>query len=113
MLPTHSGIVKLDGGAYGLHNCSEQSREFYLRDGRVELLHGIGFEYEQISCEATMLASILRGDLGDVICWRLIDADWGNCEASGQGLDSLRQYLDPSVDKSTFDQEPFKLNSER
>ena len=106
-------FVKRDDGAYGLLDSQKLSRELYLRDGRVELLHGVGFKYEQLSCDATMLASILRGELGNVTCWRLIDADWGNCEASGRDLDSLRMYLDPCVDKSTFDQKPYRLNSKQ
>jgi hypothetical protein len=105
--------VMIEDGAYGLLDTEKRSRELYLRDGRVELLHGVGFKSEQLSCDSTMLASILQGDLGDVLRWRLIDADWGNCEASGQGIDSLRKYLDPSVDKNTFDQKPLKLNQER
>ncbi|MCU0721685.1 MAG: hypothetical protein MUC83_18385 [Pirellula sp.] len=105
--------VKIEDGVYGLLDSQQLSRELYLRDGRVELLHGVGFKSEQLSCDATMLASLLKGDLGEVSRWQLIDADWGNCEASGQGLDSLRIYLDPSVDKRTFDQKPFKLNQER
>lgn len=104
--------VKLEDGAYGLLNSNKLSRELYLKEGRVELLHGVGFKYEQLSCDATMLASILQGDLGDVSRWRLIDADWGNCEASGEGIDSLRKYLDPCVDRGTFDQKPFNLKSE-
>ncbi len=104
--------VKLDEAAYGLLDSGKLSRELYLRDGRVELLHGVGFKYEQLSCDATMLASILQGDLGDVVRWRLIDADWVNCEASGQGIDSLRKYLDPCEDRIAFDQKPFKLNQE-
>jgi hypothetical protein len=87
--------VEIEDGAYGLLDTQKQSRELYLNNGRVELLHGVGFKAGQLSCDATMLASILQGDLGDVSRWRLIDADWGKCEASGQGLDSLRNYLDP------------------
>lgn len=104
--------VKIEDGAYGLLDTKKQSRELYLRNGRVELLHGVGFKSGQISCDATMLASILQGDLGDVSHWRLIDADWGNCEASGQGIESLRMYLDPHVEKNKFDQKPFKMNRE-
>ena len=105
--------VMIEDGSYGLVDSDKRSRELYLRDGRVELLHGVGFKSEQLSCDSTMLASILQGDLGDVLRWQLIDADWGNCEASGQGIDSLRKYLDPSVDKNTFDQKPLKLNQGR
>jgi hypothetical protein len=105
--------VKIEDGVYGLLDSQQLTRELYLRDGRVELLHGVGFKSGQLSCDATLLASILQGDLGDVLHWRLIDADWGNCEASGQGIDSLRKYLDPSVNKHTFDQKPFKLSQEK
>lgn len=105
--------LEIEDGVYGLRDHEKQTRELYLTNGRVELLHGVGFKPGQISCDATMLASILQGDLGDVASWRLIDADWGNCEAFGHGIDSLRNYLDPHVDKSIFDLKPFRLNQDR
>jgi hypothetical protein len=48
--------------------------------------------------DAVLLASIAAGELGEV-SWDLLDGDYIYYEATGEGLDSLREYLDPGSDE--------------
>jgi hypothetical protein len=50
----------------------------------------------QYSIDASLLAAILAGELGDV-SWDLLDGDYVYFQATGTGLGSLRRYLDPSA----------------
>lgn len=48
--------------------------------------------------DAALLASIASGALGEV-SWDLLDGDYIYYEATGEGLASLREYLDPGSDE--------------
>ncbi len=49
--------------------------------------------------DGALLASIAAGELGEVF-WDLLDGDYVYYEATGEGLASLREYLDPTSDEA-------------
>lgn len=74
------------------------TRDLYLLPGSLRLLHGVGEKPGQAEADATLLAAVLAGELGEVRGWMLIDGDYDVCQACGRGAESLRAYLDPNED---------------
>lgn len=54
---------------------------------------------DQQAIDASILSSILAGDLGEVE-WDLFDGDYASYQAHGYGLASLREYLDPNCNQT-------------
>ncbi len=52
----------------------------------------------QQALDASLLAAILAGELGE-LGWDVLDGDYVCFQATGDGLDSLRYYLDPYCDE--------------
>jgi hypothetical protein len=80
-------------------------RDLYLRDGEIMLLHSYSYAVWQWCADSTMLASILAGDLGEVICWKVMDGDYGYCDGGGRGTESLRRYLSPDLPEAALREE--------
>ncbi|OYQ62551.1 hypothetical protein B9G53_21650 [Pseudanabaena sp. SR411] len=60
--------------------------------------------FDQQSIDAMLLAAIMAGELGE-ISWDLFDGDYVYFEATGDGLESMRNYLDSNSDPDRLRQE--------
>ncbi|MFN9533710.1 MAG: hypothetical protein ACK59W_04605, partial [Pseudanabaena sp.] len=64
--------------------------------------------FDQQSLDAMLLTAIMAGELGE-ISWDLFDSDYIYFEATGEGLESLRNYLDSNSDPDRLRQEFSRL----
>jgi hypothetical protein len=65
-------------------------------------------DFEQQSLDAMFLTAIMAGELGE-ISWDLLDGDYVYFEATGDGLESMRNYLDSNSDPDRLRQEFSRL----
>jgi hypothetical protein len=64
--------------------------------------------FDQQSLDAMLLTAIMAGELGE-ISWDLFDGDYIYFEATGDGLESMRNYLDSNSDPDRLRQEFSRL----
>jgi len=64
--------------------------------------------FDQQSLDAMLLTTIMAGELGE-ISWDLFDGDYIYFEATGEELESLRNYLDSNSDPERLRQEFSRL----
>ncbi len=96
--PSLSQLYRLvEPGKYRLIGESNVGIDLYFADNLLELSHGTHFKPGQTETDATLLRSVIAGELGEVTCWRLIDGDYAVLCAAGRGTDSLKDYLDPNI----------------
>jgi len=92
------GYVAVEGGKYFQYRENQNSRLF-LSDHRIDIARYRPYHRaprDQRRADRHLLRAVLRGDLGPVQ-WDLHDGDYGAFQASGDGIESLREYLTPNT----------------
>ncbi len=97
-------------------DCSYVAKSSDIRTGWIFLCDGLFSldrsyhtpKFDQQSIDAMLLTAIMAGELGE-ISWDLFDSDYIYFEATGEGLESLRNYLDPNSDPDRLRQEFSRL----
>jgi hypothetical protein len=92
-------------GVYHYQGEPDWTRDLYLEPGRIQLVHGFSQKPGQLAAEASLLSAVLAGELGEVVCWKLVDGDYNVCQKGGRDAESLRRYLDPRLDEKQLREE--------